>query len=124
MDSMSTTTIRGLLFAGFVLALGARYAVRSAMPSAPRGRHRRRRGSPRLGRPPRRTVSRPNPIPVSGGATGLLESIPFLEPVRRRSRFSGTTRLLMAIAAAAWLVAAVLFIAGRGFAAWLESMNF
>lgn len=121
MGSLSTATVRGLLFAGLILAFGARYAVRSAMPPAPRGRHRLRRGSPRT---PGRAGPRPDPVPVSGGATGLLESIPFLEPARRRSRLSGTARLLIAIAAAAWLIAAVLFVAGRGFAAWLESMNF
>lgn len=119
MDSLTPATVRGLLFAGLILAAGARYAVRSAMPPAPRGRHRRKRGSPRP-KPARRA----EPIPLTGGAAGLLESIPFLEPVRRQRRFGGTARLLLAIAGAATAIAAILFALGRGFAAWLESMNF
>ena len=119
MNETSAATIRGLLFAGFILAFGARFAVGSAMP-ARRGKHRRKRGSPRI----RPQTARPDPVPVAGGATGLLESIPFLEAVPRRSRFGGTKRLAAAITLAASIIAVLLFALARAFAGWLETAKF
>lgn len=101
-----------LLIAGGILLLGARYTVRSAMPPR-RGRHRRRPGSPK----PRPQAV---PAPITGGATGLLESIPFLEPARPRRRMRGAGRLVLGIAGSAAVVAALLFLFARQLTAWLD----
>ncbi|HEX9695321.1 MAG TPA: hypothetical protein VGB64_03300 [Actinomycetota bacterium] len=116
---------RALLIAGAVLFLGARFAVRIAMPPS-RGRHRRKPGSPRPPRPARparerRPAIRPDPVPVAGGATGLLESIPYLEPVRRHVRLRGAARLALGIAAAALLAAGLMFLLASRLPAWLDS---
>lgn len=109
----STSMVRALLVTGVVLFFGARYAVRTAMPPR-KGRHRRKPGSPKPA--PQRT-----PVPVAGGATGLLESIPFLEPAPQRTRSRGAVRLMIGIAATATVVALILFLFARQLTAWLDT---
>lgn len=100
-----------------LLAVGAWSAVRTADERPRRGRHRAtgRRAPVAQRKRPRPVV----PVPVSGGAAGLLESIPRLEPVRRR-RLRGTARLGTALLISAALVASALFMLGRAFVNWLS----
>ncbi|HVL89658.1 MAG TPA: hypothetical protein VM841_05420 [Actinomycetota bacterium] len=104
-----------LLITGAILAFGASYAVNAAMP--PRLRRDRTAHAPKA-RP------KPEPAPLTGGATGLLESIPFLESAEKDKRLHGAGRLVVGIVAAAAVLALSLFLFASRLTAWLDAVGF
>ncbi len=99
------------------LLIGSRAVLRDALRDAVPQR-RPHAARPSHARPPRGQ----EPPPISGAASGLLESIPYLEAART-GRIRGTAKLVVTISVLAALFAAALFAFGRALATWISSLS-
>lgn len=104
-----------------MLLLGSAIVLRSASG----GQHNPHRVATGSGNTPRkRRAARPaEPTPMTGGAVGLLEQIPYLERVHGRRRMYGTAKLLIAITFISSAVAVALIAVGRAIGLWIESLE-
>lgn len=98
--------------AAAVLLATSQFVLRLAMPGP--GPHKRRRERDR------RRVQEPPPI--EGAAAGLLEHIPFIEPVKGARRIRVGATLFMALTLASAILGVALYLAGKALTLWAQSL--